>query len=343
MSVLIRSEFYHRARPGSGRMRGELAPGWKAPDADSILNAAAGAAEPTVEVSLMGAYVCARLLGRDDIANAIHAQGARADLADFFAQARSGMPEAMLPFERHELDLAYAASMARATRDALLRGSHTRVEGGYFKFATSHRGEFSMRYVDRSGVEGLPSNVLLDPHRSDELISKLATLPRPLARLRFTGLEDEWFRIDFDDAVRPVFLQKPSPVFKAICPISLVTRSRVTFLTQLEFRLEACVLRPTVCPVERLMELQAAALDDAWLLIEHPEFCVLAPLPDLFTKGSESVARFEPIVAFELGLGGSDLQTLPIKASLARELIDRFHWMSAPHPVTWRLLAEASQ
>lgn len=339
----MRPELYRRARFPTDRRRGVLAAGWNAPDEQAILGDTSGTEEVSVEVSLMGLYAGARLLERADIADALIMSGERAAMPEFYAQARSGMPEALLPFERDELDLAYAASMARSVHECLLRGASTRVEGGYFKFVTPLKGDASVRYVDRSGIEGRPLQVLLDPVHSSALLQKISAWPSALASLRFTAIENQWFQVGFADALSAVFLRKEPAMRRAMCVVSVVSRSRATFLTETEFHLEGTILRPLAWPVERLMELQAAALDDAWILIEHPEFCVLGPIPDLYEDGSESIARFEPTAAFNLWLGGFDQQTIPIKVSLARELVGRFHWMSAPHPVTWRLLVEASQ
>jgi hypothetical protein len=290
----------------------------------------------------MGAYAGARITGRAELVEAIRAAGERAAAPGFLTQARSRMPDAMLPFERDELDLAYAAAMTRSTRPALLRGLHTWVEAGCFLFTTASRDGIAVRYIDRSDGERLPSEVLLDPMRCARLIAGIGALPRVMATLRFTAVPNRGFEVALVPELSALNRPRGHATPRSTCTVSVVTRSRVVALGSLEFQLDGGLLAPVACPVERLMELHAAALDDAWLLIDHPALRVLGPIPDPGEEGRSVPARVEPIAALASSLGGSHHQGVPMPVSLARELAARFHWLASPNPIAWRLLIESA-
>ncbi len=345
MTTFIRSQYFERVRRGSGRLRAEYAAscprlplrqgGWQI-DTDE---------QARVPVSLMGAYVAHQLTRDSRLGDAFNEEARQIGaMSGFIGQALSGMPHTMLPFSRSAADIAYAAAMSRSGRDWALRGQDTRVSAGYFRYSAQQRGAAAVRYIDRSGIEVEPKETLLEPSKVEKMLPRIEALARPMARFVSVEPDQQWIRLEFDPSMRVLLSEKPVGLRnRNRGAISLVSRSSITFLAEVELREDDTGIALWELPVERVMELQAAALDDQWLMLEHPELCAIGPFPDLFTPGSEALARVEPTHTLAHWLGGEDLQTLAVGPAVAVDLMRKFHWMGAPHPVIWRALAEASQ
>ncbi len=343
--TIVRSLYFERVRRGSGRLRAEYAancPRLPLKDEAWRINTKAHARVP---VSLMGAYVAYRLTKDARIGDAFNEEARQVGaMSAFIDLARSGMNHTMLPFSRSAADIAYAAAMSRSSTDWVLRGEDTRVSGGYFRHSARQRGGASVRYIDRSGIETEPKEALLDPSKVEKMLPRIEALPRPMARFVTSEPDQNWLRVDLEPSMRSLVTDKPLGVRnRNRGAVSLVSRSSVVFVAEVELREDDTGIALRELPVERVMELQAAALDDQWLLLEHPEFCAMGPFPDLFTPGSEALARIEPTHMLAHWLGGQDLETLAVRPALALDLMNKFHWMAAPHPVIWRALVEASQ
>lgn len=345
MTTFIRSPYFERVRRGSGRLRAEYATSCpRLPLQDGVWRMDTDT-PARVPVSLMGAYVAYQLT-KDLCLEAAFNEEARqiSAMSTFIDEAQSGMTHTMLPFSRSAADIAYAALMSRSGQGWALRGEHTRVEAGYFRLSAQQRGATSVRYIDRTGIEVEPKAMLLEPSKLEKVLPLIAALSRPMARFVTADPEQHWIRLEFEPSMRSLVTDKPAGLRnRNRGAISLVSRSSITFLAEVELREDDTGIALRELPVERVMELQAAALNEQWLLLEHPEFCALGPFPDLFTPGSEALARVEPTHMLAHWLGGQDLETLAVTPALAVDLMRRFHWMGAPHPVIWRALAEASQ
>jgi hypothetical protein len=321
MTTFIRSQYFERVRRGSGRLRAEYAAscprlpliqgGWQI-DTDE---------HARVPVSLMGAYVAHQLTRDSRLGDAFNEEARQIGaMSGFIGQALSGMTHTML------------------------RGQDTRVSAGYFRYSAQQRGAAAVRYIDRSGIEVEPKETLLEPSKVEKMLPRIEALARPMARFVSVEPDQQWIRLEFDPSMRALLSEKPVGLRnRNRGAISLVSRSSITFLAEVELREDDTGIALWELPVERVMELQAAALDDQWLMLEHPELCAIGPFPDLFTPGSEALARVEPTHTLAHWLGGEDLQTLAVEPALAVDLMRKFHWMGAPHPVIWRALAEASQ
>ena len=345
MTTYARSPYFERVRRGSGRLRAEYASGCpKLPMNDGAWRIDTDA-NARVPVSLMGAYVAHRLSPDARIDTAFNEEARQITaMAAFIDEAHSGMTHAMLPFSRSAADIAYAAMMSRSGRPWGLRGDDTRVEGGYFRYLAQQRGAPPVRYIDRNGIETEPKAMLLEPSSLEKVLPRIDALPRPMARFVSVDPEQCWIRLEFEPSMRSLVADKPVGVRnRNHGALSLVSRSSVAFLAEVGLSEDDTGIALRELPVERVMELQAAALDDQWLLLEHPEVCAIGPFPDLFTPGSEALARVEPTQTLDHWLGGEDLQTLAVPPALALDLMRKFHWMAAPHPVIWRALAEAAQ
>jgi len=343
--TIVRSLYFERVRRGSGRLRAEYAancPRLLLGDEAWRIDTEAHARVP---VSLMGAYVAYRLTKDARIETAFNEEARQVGaMSAFIDLARSGMNDTMLPFSRSAADIAYAAAMSRSNTDWVLRGEDTRVSGGYFRHSAPGRGAASVRYIDRSGIESEPTEALLDPSKVEKMLPRIQALSRPMARFVTVEPDQNWLRVDLEPSMRSLVTDKPLGVrTRNRGALSLVSRSSVAFLAEVGLSEDDTGIALRELPVERVMELQAAALDDQWLLLEHPEVCAIGPFPDLFTPGSEALARIEPIHTLAAWLGGEDLQTLAVPPALALDLMRKFHWMAAPHPVIWRALAEAAQ
>lgn len=345
MTTLIRSPYFERVRRGSGRLRGEYAarcPRLLANDGGVDYDPLT---QPRLPISLLGAYVALRISHDARIEAAFEEEAKQlTGMSEFLLQARSGMRHAVLPFSRRAADIAFAAAMSRSREDWALRGESTFVEGGYFRYSGRKGPLPNVRYVDRSGVETAPEEVLLDPSKMAQMLPRIEALGRPMARFVTSEPEQHWLRLELLPEATTLLAEKPASLrSRNRGAISLVSRASVTFLAEVELREEERAIVVPGLPIERVMELQAASLNDQWLLLEHPEVCALGPLPDLFTPASTSLARVEPTQVFLHHLGGQELETLAVSPALAIDLMREFHWVSAPHPVIWRSIAEASQ
>jgi len=337
------ARYLERVRRGVGRLRVEYAGQGGAPAALVGRAAHGDAGADLIAISLMGAYVALRLTEDPRLEAAFAAAKVeRSVLIRFIEQARSGMPDAMLPFVRRDADLAYAVMMSRSCDAWLMRGDQTRVEAGHFVYRCVERGRAALRYVDRCGGQSGSEPVLLEPSRVDCLLSRVSELPRPIACFVAADAAEHGLRIECARELRALLTGRPGDLRgpdRGV--ISLVSRSAVRLLAEVGFHDEASGFAIADLPVERLMALHAASLDETWLLIEHPQFCALGPLPDLFSPGSRMPVRLEPSLLLLDHLGGAELETISLPRALAVDLLARFDWLAAPHPVAWRQVVEA--
>jgi hypothetical protein len=345
MVTTFRPPYLERIRRGVGRLRVDYAARSGAAIDHRLFSCVDNKREVSLPVSLMTTYVALKLTGDPRIEQALADEPVRsAAMKRFLRLARGGMSDALVPFSRSEADLAYAAAMSRSCNSWLFRGEQSRVQAGHFVYRRSRRGPSTIRYIDRHGGFEMQDLGLLDPSIIDDLIQTLKTLRQPLARWVVTDSDG----ITLDLALSPELaarVQGPPAELtgKNRGVISLVSRSEVRFFAEVRLIERGAVISTAPLSVERWMELQAASIDEAWLLFEHPEFCALGPLPDLFSPGASAIARVEPIDLLTWALGGNELETVNLPCALAVELHRRFHWMSAPHPVLWRALIEATQ
>jgi hypothetical protein len=302
-------------------------------------------------VSLMGSYLALRLACAMEevpdwvspLRDSLIEQGDQADHLGLIARARSGMPHTMVPFVRSDIDLAYASLMFAECRSALIRSELSWVQTGYFQKTSLQGDSPALRYVDRIEPSTGSSAALLDPDQITEI----------MARLRGAeGIPGQFLTPESGDS--PLMIEI-APPFRHILPRSfsypahrlfvarLFTPSGALALAPLGFRLQESVVTTDALPVERLMELQAAAAQGLWITLQHNRLRILGPLPDLLTPGSRSDCWIEPTREFGERLGGSVSATLQLPRAIAAAMMRRFSWLACPDPLHWRSLLELAR
>lgn len=278
-------------------------------------------------------------------------------------QARTGMADAIVPFHRNRLDLAFAAAAgaALATPHAAhrIRGDGIYVDAGYFEVQASQA-----NYVDQVRAYRASQPELLEHQKSEALIKRLALESRvavPTAVSIATPMEgDDVMQITgplvevlaTNSSRLPEFgmvevkaqllqLQGNDADTKAgSAPRS--RRVRCAPLGSLPLTYEAHCLKLVHLKTELLMELQAAAMEGRWILLSHPSFRFLAPLPDLTEPGDIRSGWWDPHWSLDIALLGRPASVdIRLPVPLARSLLQRFHWASTREPTDWFTLAHS--
>jgi len=264
------------------------------------------------------------------------------------AMADSGMREAVVPFKRPMLDVGFAALAAHAGHDFELASFGTQVDAGYFQVRHG-----DVRYIDTVedtfttrgrllepwGVQGLhkllsgppvlptryrvPADVLEEAAEggSDRLEAEApaTAVPLPGEVLRVAG---PW-------VARCLAPTPTQTVFGAQAQLLVPdgrTGSRVVSLGELPlYRHGEDLVLQNLRP-ERLMELQAAALDCAWLLMSYRAFQCLGPLPDLLQPGDARDVWWHPVAVLEEALGARARIPVELDAEVTQRLLARVPW-----------------
>ena len=255
-------------------------------------------------------------------------QGGPAKLAEM---AASGMPQAVVPFERDPLDVACAAHMAEICKLCELAGEGLHVDAGYF----SLRGN-EVSYVDDVSEYHSTNTRLLDPPALQVLLHQLRTRPSRPARYWVSGEDDgpgappgEVLRV-IGSWVAPcvIPLQAPKVTLRLLNPRH-PSRGAVT-LCDVECTPHRSDLVLNRMRPEWLMELQAAALDGAWLQMEHTRFSCIGPLPDLLEPGDGRDIWWHPAGAFQEGMGALPLATVQLDTTIAQRIVQHVPWAWLP-------------
>lgn len=319
----------------------------------------------TVGMDLAGLYLLARLGRWPDLqARTVHDLLATlrnapldATAAELRRLAHSGMPDALVPFRRDELDLVCAALWVNGGNLGAMRtefeGEDMRVEAGFFRL-WSRRVQYidTLEPVRERAVRLLPVAAL------NALLQRVERGSRRRARLWVPGEDDEALRL-IGPWVAPCLSGMTAPAVKlslvrpgsgdeATSSTGSPTRSVIGSDNDSPSRVELGEFRATLregdlvfskLPPECLMELQAAALSGAWLLIEHRALRFFGSLPDLFEPGSGREGWFHPSNLFEAGLGTSAVAHLGVPMALARQLVTGLPWAWIHDPLQFLSLA----
>ena len=267
------------------------------------------------------------------------------------AMADSGMRAAVVPFKRPMLDVGFAALAAHAGQDFELASFGTQVDAGYFQVRRD-----DVRYIDTVEDTLLARTRLLEPWGVQGLHRMLSG--PPVAATRYRVPEDEPDRAaigaaeggsdpveDAADVTAPLpgeVLRVAGPwVARCLAPTPTQTvfgaqaqllvpdgrtGSRVVSLGELPlYRHGEDLVLQNLRP-ERLMELQAAALDGAWLLMSYRAFQCLGPLPDLLQPGDARDVWWHPVAVLEEALGARSRIPVDLDAEVAQSLLARVPW-----------------
>lgn len=271
-------------------------------------------------------------------------------------QAKGGMPEAILPFRRSDLDIAYAVAVAETRGQYRLRGLGHCVDAGYFEISID-----SLEYVDEVTRSSGYRSELLPFEGTSELIKTLDKVSLKPVRLKVEELENRGF-LSLSGGWVNEMLRINQPENRRTRPrdhISAEIRLLVaqgsdepeviskTKLGRFAFRFDTDRLVLKDIKPEQIMEMQAAwfktqAMDDCrlWVVLENAHLRCLAPMPDVMEPGAESTAWLNPHIHIQQVLGGSEsLMTLSTRREV-RELMQRFNWMSVKDEADWIRLAQ---
>ena len=243
------------------------------------------------------------------------------------ALAATGMPEAVVPFQRDELDVACAAILADIFSPCELGGDDLMVDAGYFN--VRHR---EVHYVDEVHERRMSDTRLLHPPAVDALLHKLRTWPSRPVRYWVPG-EDEGTNAKGGEVLRVIGtlvaptlaqVQNPKVTLRLLRPEA--PQRGTTTLCEVECVLQQSDLVLRNLRTEWLMELQAAALDGAWLQMEHARFNCLGPLPDLLEPGDGRDIWWHPEGLLQQALGVLPLASVGLDPATARRIVQRVPW-----------------
>lgn len=244
------------------------------------------------------------------------------------ALAATGMPEAVVPFQRDELDVACAAILADIFSPCELGGDGLMVDAGYF--SVRHR---EVHYVDEVHERRSTNTRLLHPPAVDALLDKLRTWPSRPVRYWVPGVNEgananssEVLRV-IGTWVAPTLaqLQNHKVTLRLLRPEAPL-RGAVT-LCEVECVQHQSDLVLRNMRTEWLMELQAAALDGAWLQMENARFSCLGPLPDLLEPGDGRDIWWHPGGMFQQALGALPMASVWLDPTTARRIVQRVPWV----------------
>ena len=270
-------------------------------------------------------------------------------------QAHSGMPDAILPFRRDALDIAFAAAAAQTRGHYRFRGLGHCVDAGYFEISQDR-----LEYVDEVTRSVGYRSELLPWEATTDLIKTLDKIslkpvsvrvedPQTRGFLSITGgWVDEMLRANQPENRRTRPREHISADIRLLVmqdgeEPELISRVRVGRFT-FKYEPEGLLLKD-IKP-EQMMEMQAAWFKfqaregyRLWLLIDNAHIRLLAPMPDLLEPGANSRAWLYPFIHIQQLLGGSEHMTMITTRQEMRDLMQRFNWMSAQDEVDWIRLA----
>jgi hypothetical protein len=314
-----------------------------------------------VDVSLLAVYLGLHTKGesiracQSDLDSALIRAGQRDDRLGLIGLALSGMPQAIVPFNRRLPDIHLAASLMGNLGRACFRTEGSAVDAGYFVWIADE-----LRYVDASGegATGVPE--VLDPFRIRALLQDLSRWThRPCAEvldctqgdlLSLSPGTDRFACLKVTPPARKQAADKPQPATVSLLKVrsgpqlgdapSLPQVSRVARGQVMLVRQSQSLLMRQVAP-EFLMELHAAALTRH--SSEHALFLhvglldsqFLSPLPDLMQPGATAQGWWAPLRDLSDGLGGACHLATPLPRSAAIALMQNAPWMWSDDLSEW--------
>ncbi len=265
--------------------------------------------------------------------------------------AASGMPEAIVPFHRDPLDVAFASLMAGEVYGFRFPGEGMHVEAGYFALTRS-----DVSYIDSAGQSGVPGagpneemlerqsvEGILEDHRPGDTVE----LAVPKAGqgdhlMHFSGPRVMVWGLERGSAEATLLRAAPSRGLDT--ERAHITQSR---LGKLGFVGKDNCLLLDEPRVERLMELQAASVDQSagyssWLMLEHDDSRFLGPLPDLTESGARLAGWWCPDLHLCVRLKASSSPSVMLSFEHAVAVLSHVPWAAINDPVQWLEVALAA-
>jgi len=313
------------------------------------MNRRSSSANSPVRLRLAGLVAAARaatLEGRHELAAGIaqavddeaqYSARNREIVANFLRLARSGMPDAVLPFTADPLTTALVAiEYPSSSSDTLVvYSSASRIDLGYFHCA--HKG---LQYVDRASVSIASKSPLRVPDSgiSLEWFEALQGMQAEPIRLSFSPEAGDALHIDMPAAeaarwssarTRLTLLRlgsdgavKKRQIGNLPVPKRINEEVRSTLVLQLSS--------------EQQIDLHAASFDGWWVHVgDSQRLDLLSPVPSLDPEAEGCVCRVQlPLRDFN-GLLGVH-KNIETDRALARELVARYSWVAPEDDLsTW--------
>lgn len=335
-----------------------------------------GFADVAVELSLCAVYLAARL---DDQSNpaftralhqALQRKGIEQDRVGLIRQARGGMPDAIVPFHRQELDVYFAAGLLAPDARLVLRGSANSVEVGYF-----HCDRGTLKYVDTFERPTGFSVETLNMANTQALLANLRQ-GSDAPTVQVANLDGaELLRIDhgasaFMGRARKAASRAPADPKRSEATITLLKMfndmpdepagygARVNRVAWGEARwgVEGAVddvggsealedgdpaLVLYGAKPEFVMELHAACIaaqaegEPLWLHVGLRGAEFFCPAPDLLSPGATAQGWFAPYAAIGRYLGASAETNLHLPRWVAIEMLRRHRWLWSRNWPEW--------
>lgn len=313
------------------------------------MNRRSSSANSPVRLRLAGLVAAARaatLEGRHELAAGIaqavddeaqYSARNREIVANFLRLARSGMPDAVLPFTADPLTTALVAiEYPSSSSDTLVvYSSASRIDLGYFHCA--HKG---LQYVDRASVSIASKSPLRVPDSGISLdwFDALQGMQAQPIRLSFSPEAGDALHIDMPAAeaarwssarTRLTLLRlgsdgavKKRQIGNLPVPKRINEAARSTLVLQLSS--------------EQQIDLHAASFDGWWVHVgDSQRLDLLSPVPSLDPEAEGCVCRVQlPLRDFN-GLLGVH-KNIETDRALARELVARYSWVAPEDDLgTW--------
>ena len=314
------------------------------------------------DFSLQAAYVAMHLArGDGSIMAALHyALRTRAldnKRHDFIEQARSGMPDAILPFHRPETDVLYAAAIRGSPGSLGLRGLGNKVDAGCFVLDRAE-----VRYVDTVGSHRPFYQEVLDPASTHGLIDRLAQWKRRPEVCVGDFESGEMLRVypgldglaalataQLDPRLRDRYERATLTIFRVSQGESMHCCNSALRVEKLSQGTEPMVAEGDALVLrnprpELVMEMHAASIDESvagslFLHVARGRDQMLAPLPDLMTTGATAQGWWMPRSDLRSALGGTDEDFVRVPRSVVLRLMERFAWVGVQNPAEWAMCA----
>ncbi len=265
--------------------------------------------------------------------------------------AASGMPEAIVPFRRDPLDVAFASLMVGELYGFRFSGDDMHVEAGHFAVTRS-----DVTYIDAVGVGSVPgagpNEELLERQRVANFLQNLQpddtvelSVPKPGQGdhlMHFSGPRVMAWGLERGSAEATLLRAAPSRGLDT--ERAHITQSR---LGKLGFVGKNGCLLLDEPRVERLMELQAASVDQSagyssWLMLEHNDFRFLGPLPDLTEPGASLSGWWCPDLHIYQRLHAHPNISVLLSFEHAVAVLSHVPWSAINDPVQWLEVALAA-
>ncbi len=266
--------------------------------------------------------------------------------------AASGMPEAIVPFHRDPIDVAFASLMAGELYQFRFQGDGVHVEAGYFEVSRT-----DMRYMDVVGDANslLGTRTAVDKFILDRRsVSHMFKDHEPSDGFHLEAPQDGDHLMHFTGPrlmgwrhgkleVQATLLQA-GPSRGRDTERAHITQNR---MGQLSFHgNESCLLLDEP-RVERLMELQAASVErskgwGSWLMLEHSTFRFLGPLPDLTEPGAKQAGWWCPDSHFCSRMEATSGPSVMLSFEHAVAVLSHVPWAAINDPVQWLEVALAA-